>query len=307
MPSKLARLLSGVNDAAMPTKTGNFPIGFRRGSAGWQKDLGALAEWSRQNEFEAVDLSRVAEEDIKVLSAAQLRLGTVDLLQFGDITHADAGIRREVVAANVAYVKDAARLGAQIFFTIVGGDPAKTRQENYRIAVESFSPIAEAAAAIGGYLAVEGYPGRAPHYALLCTTPETCRAFLKDIPRGIAINYDPSHLIRLGVDHIRFLKEFSPHIVHVHAKDTELFPEAVYEFGLYQPSAFVDQYPWGEHVWRYTIPGRGVARWGELLQTLHSAGYEGIISVELEDKDFNGAEAGEKAGLLEAIQFLKNA
>jgi len=291
----------------MPTRTGSFSIGFRRGWGQWQKDLPSLCSWAKSNGFESLDLNVATGADIKAVIDAGLKLGSVDLIQMGEITHPDPGKRREVIAANVAYVKESAARGAKIFFTVVGGDPSKKRGENYRMAVESFAPIAEAAAEVGASVAVEGYPGGPPHFTLLCTTPETFRAFLKDLPKGIAINYDPSHLIRLGVDHIRFLKEFAGHVVHVHGKDTELFPEAVYELGLYQPSAFVAGHGFGEHIWRYTIPGHGVGRWTEIFKALDSAGYRGLVSVELEDENFNGSEEGEKAGLVNSLNFLRGA
>lgn len=291
----------------MNTRTGSFPIGFRRGWGKWQGDTAALGAWAAQAGFAALDLNRITAADAAVLRAQKLRLGSVDLLHIGDITAGDAGKRKEIIAANVAYVKEAAGWGASLFFTIIGGDPAKKRGENYKMAVESFAPIVEAIAAVKGKLAIEGYPGGAPHYALLCTTPETCRAFLKDLPAAAAINYDPSHLIRLGVDHVRFLREFLPHVVHVHAKDTELMPEAVYEFGLYQPAAFQPEHRFGDNVFRYTIPGHGVARWTEIFRILSAANYPGIVSVELEDENFNGTEEGEQAGLRHSLAFLQGA
>jgi sugar phosphate isomerase/epimerase len=291
----------------MQTRTGSFSIGFRRGWSQWQKDLPGLAAWAKANQFASLDLGVATAADVSTVTKAGLRVGSVDLIQMGEITHPDTGKRKEIIEANVAYVKESADRGSKIFFTVVGADPTKKRSENYRIAVESFAPIAEAAAAVGASIAVEGYPGGPPHLALLCTTPETFRAFLKDLPRGIAINYDPSHLIRLGVDHIRFLKEFAGQVVHVHGKDTELFPEAVYELGLFQPSAFVEGHGFGEHTWRYTIPGHGVARWTEIFKTLASAGYDGLVSIELEDENFNDTEAGEKAGLVHSLNFLNGA
>jgi sugar phosphate isomerase/epimerase len=288
----------------MPTRTGSFSIGFRRGWGPWQKELPSLCSWAKSNGFESLDLGHATAADIKTVTDAGLKLGSVDLIQMGEITHADTGKRKEVVAANVAYVKESAARGVKVFFTVVGGDGSKKRAENYKIAVESFAPIAEAAASVGASIAVEGYPGGPPHFSLLCTTPETFRAFLKDLQHGIAINYDPSHLIRLGVDHIRFLKEFAGNVVHVHGKDTELFPEAVYEMGIYQPSAFAEPHGFGEQIWRYTIPGHGVARWTEICKTLKSAGYAGLVSIELEDENFNGSEAGEKAGLIHSLNFL---
>jgi sugar phosphate isomerase/epimerase len=291
----------------MSTRTGSFPIGFRRGWGAWQKDLSSLCQWAVAQGFASLDLNVATAGDIQAVTESGLKLGSVDLIQMGEITHGDAGKRREIVAANVAYVKESAARGAKIFFTVVGGDPAKKRSENYKIAVEAFSPIAEAAHSVGAWVAVEGYPGGAPHLALLCTTPETCRMFLKDIPNGMALNYDPSHLIRLGVDHIRFLREFVGHVVHVHSKDTELFPEAVYELGLFQPSAFSPGHGYGEHAWRYTIPGHGIARWTEIFKILEHAGYPGLVSIELEDENFNGTDAGDQAGLTHSLNFLRGA
>jgi sugar phosphate isomerase/epimerase len=125
----------------------------------------------------------------------------------------------------------------------------------------------------------------------------------------VAINYDPSHLIRLGVDPIRFLQEFIRFIPHVHAKDTELFPEAVYELGLYQDSVSPQRPPhrYGAHTWRYTIPGHGQARWTEIFRILRDNHYRGVVSVELEDENFIGSEADEKAGLLHSLNFLRGA
>jgi sugar phosphate isomerase/epimerase len=291
----------------MRTHTGNFPIGFRRGWTDWQKDVAALAAWGAAQGFEAIDLNMLAPGDAAAVAGAGLKVGSVDLIDFGKIAQPDPGRRRELIDANIAYIKKSAADGATWFFTIVPGEPERTRAQNYKAAVEAFAPLAEAAAAVGGSLAIEGYPGSAPHYALLCTTPETCRAMLKDLPRGVGLNYDPSHLIRLGVDHIRFLREFIGSVVHVHAKDTQLFPEVAYELGLYQPSAFAEPHGFGDYAWRYSLPGRGAARWPEIFAILRDAGYPGVVSVELEDEHFNGTPAGEKAGLVESLRFLRTA
>jgi sugar phosphate isomerase/epimerase len=132
------------------------------------------------------------------------------------------------------------------------------------------------------------------------------RAFLKDVGPGAALNYDPSHLIRLRVDHIRFLKEFAPHVVHCHAKDTDVDEDALYEYGS-QTSAFAKPHGFGEWTWRYTLPGHGQARWPEIFRILKDAGFKGTVSVELEDENFNGTEVGEKAALEYSLAFLKSA
>jgi sugar phosphate isomerase/epimerase len=295
----------------MPTRTGQFSIGLRQGRSDWQQDLSGLLAWAKENRFDAIDLIAAASIspalEISAVTNAGLTLGSIDLLDKGNITDSDAEKRRELLERNLAHLRQSTSAGARIFFTIVGGDPAKKRTENFKSAVEAFAPLAEAAADAGATIAIEGYPGAAPHYALLCTTPETVRAMLKEIPRGLAVNYDPSHLIRLGVDPLRFLREFVGHVAHVHAKDTQLYPEAVYELGLYQPSAFQPPHDFGQHTWRYTIPGAGAARWTEMFEILAAAKYPGIVSIELEDENFNGSQAGEKAGLMQSLKFLNQA
>jgi len=290
----------------MATRTGNFSIGFRRGWSDWQKkDTKSLATWAKASGFDAIDLGRATAEDVNTLKTAGLKPGSVDLIDFGQIMATDVGKRKDLIAQNVAYVKEASTWGAKAFFTcIIPGDPTAKRADNYKLAVECFTPIANACKDAGAAMVIEGWPGGGPHFATLCCNPETYRAFLKDVGAGAAINYDPSHLIRLRIDHIRFLKEFAPHVKHVHGKDTDLNDDEFYEVGT-QDGIFSKPHGFGQWGWRYTIPGHGVTRWGEVFKILVGAGFKGIVSVELEDENFNGSEEGEKAGLLNSLAFLK--
>ncbi|MBC8105143.1 MAG: sugar phosphate isomerase/epimerase [Anaerolineae bacterium] len=293
----------------MTTRTGNFPIGLRRGWGDWQKnDLRSFLTWIKEHGFDAVDLMNVTRADLAAVQDAGLRLGSADLLDFGQIMASDTGKRRDVIAKNVQYVNDIGGAGVKAFFTcVIPGDATMPRSENYALAVECYSPIAEAAAKVGAKIAIEGWPGGAPHYASLCCTPETMRAFIRDVPGGaIGVNYDPSHLIRLGVDHVRFLREFLPQVHHVHAKDTELFEESIYELGRFQGSAFSKPHGFGEFNWRYTIPGKGAAHWSQISRVLKEGNYQGVVSVELEDENFNGTEQGEKSGFTNSLEFLRS-
>ena len=295
----------------MPTRTANLSIGFRRMHFDWHKDLAALVAWAKSAGFESIDLNQATAADVAALRAAGIRLGSVDLIEMGKLLAIDPGERKDRIERNIAYVKEMAGAGAKVFFTVlIPGDPTKKRAENYSLSVETIQPLAQAAADAGVKIAVEGWPGPAPNFAALCCTPESCRSFIRDTnPASVGINYDPSHLIRLGVDPMRFLREFVQLIPHVHAKDTELFPEAVYELGLYQDSISADRPPhrYGAHVWRYAIPGHGQARWTEIFRTLKDDHYRGVVSVELEDENFNGSEEGEKDGLIHSLNFLRGA
>ena len=54
-------------------------------------------------------------------------------------------------------------------------------------------------------------------------------------------------------------------------------------------------------------PGHGVARWTEIFKELKAANYKGVVSIELEDENFNTSESGEKAGLMHSLNYLQGA
>lgn len=289
------------------TRTGSFPIGFRRGWSDWQKNLGQVISFARNNGFEGIDVGDLPADQVKPILAANLRVGSVDLKQpWSAIASADPAKRKDAVAAAADHIKSVADLGVRNFFTVIfPDDDARDRKQNFRVAVEGYSQLAESIAATGARIVIEGYPGSYPYYPAIGCTPESLRAFLKETKSDrLAINFDPSHLIRMGIDPVRFLGEFATRIGHVHAKDTQVIDEGLYEFGNLQPATFAQPRPYGGCHWRYCIPGHGTAPWTTLLRMLKESKYDGILSVELEDENFNGTEEGEKRGLVAARDYL---
>ena len=283
------------------TRTGNFPIGFRRGGSPWQKDASGLLAWARDNGFGVLDLGRDSGE-IAAVSNAGLKVGSVDLLEWQPMFGADAGARAASVEKNQSYIKSACEAGARHFFTVIlPADPALPRAENFGYAVESLKALAPTLEANGADLVIEGWPGP----GALCCTPEGYRALFEAVPSGaMGINYDPSHLVRMGIDPLRFLKEFGARVHHVHGKDCAILPDDLYEFGWEQAATFKESPAFGAAAWRYTIPGQGDSNWGEICRLLVEHDYGGAICIELEDANYNGSEAGEKAGLIAGAQFL---
>jgi sugar phosphate isomerase/epimerase len=92
----------------------------------------------------------------------------------------------------------------------------------------------------------------------------------------------------------------------VHAKDTLILSEGLYEFGNLQPATLAKPHDCGAYHWRYTIPGHGQAPWTKLLGMLKKAGYAGMLSVELEDEDFHGSAEQEQRGLIASREFLES-
>jgi sugar phosphate isomerase/epimerase len=285
----------------MNTRTGNFPIGFRRGG-GWQKDLPAVIDWAKANGLSGMDIGRDADAIGRQILNAGLRIGSADLKEWQGMISPSKAARNKAVKANIANIEKNAALGPINYFLVMLPEkPELPRAENFGYMVESFTQIVPALEAAKARIVIEGWPGP----GALCCTPEGYRAFFKAVPsKAMGVNYDPSHLIRMGIDYIRFLNEFGSRVYHVHGKDTELNAENLYEFGHEQPPTFAKPVAFGNMAWRYTIPGHGLVRWVEVFRMLQAAKYKGMVSIELEDANFNGTPEGEKQGILLGAQYL---
>ncbi len=285
------------------TRTGNFPIGFRRGGSGWQKDIAALTGWARENGFGAIDLGG-NHADVAAVQNAGLQVGSIDLSAWHPMFGADESARHAAIEKNATYIAEAAAKGARNFFAVIlPVDPKAPRAENFGYAVESLGALAQTLEENDAHIVIEGWPGP----GALCCTPENYRALFEAVPsHSIGINYDPSHLVRMGIDPIRFLKEFGARVHHVHGKDCEILADDLYEYGWEQPATFKKNPRHGSAAWRYTIPGQGNSNWGEICRLLGELDYSGVICIELEDSNFDGTEAAEKAGLLAGAQFLSS-
>ena len=286
----------------MRTRTGGFPIGIRRGWTDWQEDLAGLIEWVRLEGFEVIDLGRDGDSSAEAVAGAGLRIGSADLPEWQGMISSAAGRREAAVARNADYIRACARHGVRNFFLVMlPEEPDRSRAENFSFMVEGFTALAPVLEEVNGRVVIEGWPG----LGALCCTPEGYRAFFERCPSpAMGINYDPSHLIRMGIDPLRFLEGFVDRVYHVHGKDTELLPQGLYEYGSEQPPTFAERIAFGGMHWRYTIPGHGVARWTRIFEILAAAGYDGCVAIELEDAYFNGTEAGEKLGFIQGGTFL---
>ncbi len=286
----------------MKTRTGEFSIGFRRGGSAWQQDLAALIAWTKQNDLEVIDLGRDGDETAGAVVDAGLAVGSVDLADWKGMISPDKGTRDAALARNAEYVRACAAHGPMNHFLVMlPEDPSRPRRENFDDMVESFSQLGPVLEENDARLVIEGWPGP----GALCCTPEGFRAFFEACPSpAFGINYDPSHLLRQGIDPVRFLWEFHARVYHVHGKDTELLDENLYEYGHEQPATFASSFRYGGWAWRYTIPGQGAIRWVSIFSILAQQGYQGAVSIELEDANFNGTEEGERFGILQGARFL---
>ena len=288
------------------TRTGSYPIGLRIGGSDWQRDLPSFMNWIRKHRIGVLDLGGDADTAAKVVLDAGVKIGSADLGAFGDwqaLLSSSAETRKKTVEKISRYVETCCRLGIQNFFIVlIPENPALERKANLAYAIESFNALEPVLRAGGGKVVVEGWPGPG---ALACT-PEGYRLLFAGCPPPVfGVNYDPSHLLRMGIDPVRFLHEFKDRVHHVHGKDADINHDALYEFGTEQPPTQAGVPAFGGSYWRYTIPGHGQSPWVRIFGILAEAKYAGAVSIELEDADFNGTSEGEQKGILAAAAFLE--
>ncbi len=190
-------------------------------------------------------------------------------------------------------------LGVKAVSAAVWGDPDKSVEENIPEYQRVFAECAEEAERLGIKIAFEncphvhGYPIKIGNIAF---SPYVWDLMFKAVPsKAIGLEFDPSHLVWLGIDYLKAAKKFGDRIYHVHAKDTEIIQDILNEKGIY-----------GNGWWRYRIPGWGVVNWQRLIAVLLDVNYQGNIVIEHEDPVFHGPRfrEGLKLGLRHLSQFV---
>jgi sugar phosphate isomerase/epimerase len=167
-----------------------------------------------------------------------------------------------------------------------GRDPEKSIEDNLEEFKIVFIPIVEKAEKLGVKLAIEGWPGfcEFPFRGVnIGFRPAAWDMIFATIPsRNLGLNFDPSHLVWMGIDYLDALRRFKDRIFFVHAKDTEILNDKLKAEGIY--AMLRSKWPGNEgYWWRYRLPGLGDMNWVKFITSLREIGYEGIVSVEYKE------------------------
>lgn len=264
-----------------------------------------IVRWSAGVGLEVLDVVAVTSDMKHTCDRFGLRIGSVDAMEVRFLLSREEAKREGAFRSIVKQIDDLASLGIGVLFMcLVPDDLAMPRRETFAIWKEAFPEVVKHAERRGVTIAIEGWPGPAPYYPTIGCTPEMWRAMFEAIPsKRFGLNYDPSHLVWLGIDYLRALEEFGERINHCHGKDTALLAEEQYASGILLP-AFGVKYGYSGGFWRYAIPGRGVVQWDRVAEGLDRVGYKGAICIELEDHDFIGGLEKEQDGVRQAFAFL---
>jgi len=227
------------------------------------------------------------------------------LAYYDNNLHPDPGEREAVNAHVVRCIDAAALLGVRYVGTFVGRDPTKSVAENLREAEKIFPPLVERAGEKGVRIIIEncvmegwhpdGYPGN------LAYSPELWEWMFS---LGLYLNYDPSHLVWMGIDPVTALRPYVDRIPHAQAKDIEVFPDRRDRFG-WPGRAVVREDPWDVGWWRYRVPGLGQVDWRGVVDALYEQRFDGVVSVEHEDPVWGGTEDRVHTGLRVAYRTLR--
>ena len=287
--------------------------------------LEEIAEWAVAQGYEALEVAAWPDLGDRPFVATHLNVetfGTQDVARVKEIftsrgltlssiafydnnLHPDLEERRKINQHVMRCIDAAALLGVESVGTFVGRDWNKTVTENLTMAEEVFKPLVAHATMQNVKIIIEncvmegwhpdGYPGN------LAYSPELWEWMFG---LGLYLNYDPSHLIWMGIDPIEAIKPYIDRVIHAQAKDIEVFPEKRNFFG-YPGKAVVRENPWDVGWWRYRVPGLGEVNWKKLIDVMYEGGFNGTLSVEHEDPIWGGTEENVKVGLEIAFTTLR--
>ncbi|MCS6851847.1 MAG: sugar phosphate isomerase/epimerase [Gemmataceae bacterium] len=208
--------------------------------------------------------------------------------------------RQRVITHLERVITAAAHLGVGIVNTFIGRDPALSVDANWSLFRAVWPRLVRHAEAHGVTLGLENCPmlfslDEWPGGKNLAVSPAIWRTIFQEIPSDrLGLNFDPSHLVWQHIDYVRCIREFGRKIVHVHAKDTRIDTERLYERGILGL---------GWHTPK--LPGLGDVHWGAFFSALTDAGYHGPVCIEVEDRAYEGSLADRKRALRQSKRFLE--
>ena len=286
--------------------------------------LEEIAGWSAENGFEtleiacwpvskaerryagvthidAANLTQDSADQVKKL-VAKHNLSISALGYYPNILDPDPSSREYSIDHLKKVITAAKMLGVDTVGTFIGRDQHKNIDDNFETYAKIWPDIVHFAGDHQVKIAIENCPmifsnDEWPGGKNLASTPAIWRRMWEIIPdENFGLNLDPSHLILQMIDYERVVREFSGRIFHVHAKDLMINWEGVYNHGVLSQGM-------GWQVPR--LPGLGDMRWDRFIAALYAAGYDHIISIEHEDRNFEGTEELVKRGFLIARDALR--
>lgn len=181
-----------------------------------------------------------------------------------DISNMDKELRAITITTNRNLIAAAARAGAKVIVLHPSSEPItdEERPERLRLSREAIIELSGVAKENGVRLAVENLPR-----TCLTRTSDEMITLVKDTGAGMI--FDTNHnLIEDNVDYINNAADAGIEILSVHISDYYRDENGV-----------LDE--------RHTLPGTGINKWNDIVDTLIARGYEGPLMYEVPAKAKN--------------------
>lgn len=139
------------------------------------------------------------------------------------------------------------------------------------------------------------------HGCQLVYNPETLFRLRNHVGTLIGMNFDPSHLMWMNGDPISAVRALDEAIYHVHAKDVRVEKDMNNINGILDTKT-IDSF--GRRTWNYVALGYGhdIGWWKQFFAVLKMTGYDGPISLEMEDLTMDP-----QIGVKKSIEVIKQA
>jgi sugar phosphate isomerase/epimerase len=266
----------------------------------WPRSAGPSRRYAGTSHIDVAGLSDSEGREI-VAALAERDIAISALGYYPNPLHPDPAHREAVIGHLKQVVVAAGRMGVSVVNTFCGGDASKNVDQNWADALKVWPDIVAHARDHGVRLAFENCPmifsrDEWPGGHNIAYSPNVWRRILDAFGGEIGMNFDPSHLVWQMIDIDRFIREFGPHMLHVHAKDLMIDREGLYEHGILSAGI-------GWQVPR--MPGLGEVDWRVFFSALYRASYDGPVVIEHEDRRFEGDEDKVKRGFLLARDVLQ--
>jgi len=284
--------------------------------------LEQVARWAHDNGFEALEIAcwpssdgagrryaGVSHIDVENFDANGVRemlrrynLEISALAYYPNNLDPDEAARRAANDHVRRVVEAAQRLEVEVVGTFVGRDQHRSIADNMEDFKRVWPPLVHFARDHGVKIAIENCPmifsaDEWPGGRNLAYSPAIWRQMFEIVPDdNFGLNLDPSHLVWQFIDYTRAVRDFASRIFHVHAKDMEVDRDGLYQQGVMSLGV-------GWQVPR--LPGLGEVRWDRFVSALYAAGYDWVISVEHEDRKFEGSLELVQRGFLVARNTLR--
>lgn len=203
--------------------------------------------------------------------------------------------------AHIKRVIDAAKLlGLKNVNTFIGNDHTQSFEVNFSRFTQLWPPIIRYAEERDIYVGIENCPmyfgkNEWPGGKNLARSPEIWRQMFEAIPSShFGLNFDPSHFILQMMDYIQPIYEFKHKLFHTHAKDLKIDRNLLNQRGVFSIGWEVPK-----------IPGLGDCNWNAWISALTDVGYQGTVSVEVEDDAFRQTLERRKLSLRISRQVLR--